>query len=151
MTAAALNRPTRWALALGCGGLLPFVGLAAAVWWLGSTDRSRCLFALLAYGATILSFLGGIHWGFAMRGASDSSIRLLLWGVAPSLLAWLALLLAPEVGLCWLAAGLWICYGVDRSVYPKFGLAAWLPMRLLLTTVASLSCLAGALGQLFNA
>lgn len=156
MTDTAPNRPTRWALGLGYGGLIPFVGLALAAWVLDAPAHSRSLpallvsFALLAYGATILSFLGAIHWGFAMRDASGPTARLLLWGVVPSLLGWLALLLSPVVGLCLLAAGLWVCYAVDRSVYPRFGLGAWLPMRLLLTVVASVSCLAGAARQFLN-
>ena len=147
----ALNRPTRWAWGLGYGGLIPFVSLAVAVWQPGGADRSRVLFALVAYGATILSFLGAIHWGLAMRDAFGPSVGLLLWGVVPSLLAWLAMLLAPAIGLGLLIAGLWACYGVDRSVYPRFGLDVWLRMRLLLTVVASLSCLAGASRQFANA
>ena len=105
----ALNRPTRWAWGLGYGGLIPFVSLAVAVWLLGGADRSRVLFALVAYGATILSFLGAIHWGLAMRDAFGPSVGLLLWGVVPSLLAWLAMLLAPALGLGLLIAGLWTC------------------------------------------
>jgi len=151
MSVTALNRPTRWALGLGYGGLIPFVGLASAAWLLGAADRSCSLHALSAYGATILSFLGAVHWGFAMREASGPSMGLLVWGVALSLLAWLAMLLTPATGLCLLAVGLWACYGVDRVVYPGFGLDSWLGMRLLLTIVASFSCVAGAARQLLNA
>ena len=38
------------------------------------------------------------------------------------------------------AATLWLCFLVDRRVYPAFRLQAWLTMRLVLTTVASASC-----------
>jgi hypothetical protein len=36
------------------------------------------------------------------------------------------------------------CYAVDSKTYPAAGLASWLPMRLRLTTVATLSCVLGA-------
>lgn len=136
---------------MGYGGLIPFVGFAAAVWLPCIAGRSFNLFALLTYGATILSFLGAIHWGLAMRDASGPPAGLLLWGVTPSLLAWIAMLIVPAAGLCVLIVGLWACYGVDRTVYPRFGLGGWLRMRLLLTVVASFSCLAGASRQFASA
>jgi hypothetical protein len=43
-----------------------------------------------------------------------------------------------------MAALLWACFLVDRVLYPRYQLQAWLPMRLRLTLVASLSCLAAA-------
>jgi Protein of unknown function (DUF3429) len=148
MTATAFKTPTPWAQGLGYGGLIPFVGLASAIWFLDPADRSRSMAALLGYGATILSFLGAIHWGFAMRDASAPPRSLLVWGVLPSLLAWAALLVGPQAGLWLVAAGLWACLAVDRVVYTRFGAHAWLPMRLMLTVIASLSCAAGALGAL---
>ena len=66
----------------------------------------------------------------------------------PSLLAWLALLAPLAWGLLLLALLLLTCYAVDRRVYPRHQLQAWLPMRLRLTAVAAASCLAGALGLL---
>lgn len=148
MNVAQRPGPSGRALALGYGGLLPFAGLAAAVWGLDGSARAQSLWALLAYGASILSFLGAIHWGLALRDEAGPSDRLLAWGVVPSLLAWVALLLGPLAGLWLAAAGLGACLAVDRWVYPRFGLQAWLPMRVALTTVASICCVAGALGAL---
>ena len=145
MTAKIFKSPSQWAQRLGYGGLIPFVGLALAVWLQDPSDRSRSLSALQGYGATILSFLGAIHWGLAMREAPGQPTGWLVWGVTPSLVAWVALLLNPAIGLWLIAAGLWACFMVDRLAYPKFGVRAWLPMRLVLTLVASLSCIAGAL------
>jgi Protein of unknown function (DUF3429) len=119
-----------------------------STWLQDPPDRALGIAALLGYGATILSFLGAIHWGFAMRDASTQSTNLLVWGVIPSLLAWVALLLDPVAGLWLVAAGLWGCLAVDRVVYPRFGADAWLPMRLVLTLISSLSCVAGALGAM---
>jgi hypothetical protein len=139
--------PARWAVVLGYGGLLPFVGLGMAAWMLEGASQAQAAFALLAYGATILSFLGAIHWGLAMHDRSGASAAMLTWGVAPSLLAWVALLWGAAGGLGMLAAGLWACWAVDRVVYPRLGLEGWLAMRLTLTSVASLSCVVAMLGS----
>ena len=151
MTATAIKSPTQWANGLGYGGLIPFVGLALAIWLLDPAGRALSASALLGYGAIILSFLGAIHWGFVMRDATAQPRIWLVWSVTPSLMAWVALLLNPinpTAGLCLLAAGLWGCFAVDWVVYHRIGAQTWLPMRLVLTMVASLSCVAGALGSM---
>jgi hypothetical protein len=136
--------PSNWAVRLGYGGLIPFVSLAAAIWLTSSGHQSLAATALLGYGATIVSFLGAIHWGLAMRERPAQSNASLIWGVAPSLLGWLALLLGQGWGLVLITLVLWTCFVVDRVLYPRYQLQAWLPMRLRLTLVASVSCLAGA-------
>jgi len=145
MTQSARSSPSVWAQGLGYGGLIPFVGLALGVWFLVPAEQAWAASSLLAYGATILSFLGAIHWGLTMRDGAGASNGLLVWGVVPSLVAWLALLLPVATGLLLLAAALWLCFAVDRTVYTRMGLRGWLPMRLLLTVVASACCIAGAL------
>jgi hypothetical protein len=52
-------------------------------------------------------------------------------------------LLPLATGLLLLAVVLWLCFAVNRVDYPGPGLQAWVPMRLLLTTVASACCVAG--------
>ena len=138
------NSPSRWAQGLAYGGLIPFVGLALATWFLAPNYHALTASALLGYSATIVSFLGAIHWGLTMRDASSPHAGMLAWGVIPSLVAWVALLLPAASGLLLVAALLWACFAVDRAVYPRYGIRAWLPMRRLLTGVASLSCVAAA-------
>ena len=87
-----------------------------------------------------------IHWGFAMRQA-DAPGSLAGWGVVPSLVAWVAVVMPPYAGLIVLGAMLVACYLVDRRVYPAQGAAAWLTLRFRLTAVASLSCFIGAAGS----
>lgn len=135
--------PSLLARGLGLGGLLPFMGLAAALWWMPPADPSLAGTALLAYGATISSFLGAIHWGLVMRAGAARSALSLLWGVVPSLLGWVALLLDRAQGLLLIAALLWACFAVDRVLYPRYCLQGWLRLRLQLTIGASASCLAG--------
>lgn len=142
---ALRNAPSFAAQALGYAGLLPFVSLALASYLLAPEQQADVLSALRGYAATIVSFLGAIHWGLTLRDAATPSTRMLAWGVLPSLLAWLALMLPISSGLWLLAAGLWACFAVDRQVYPQLGLNDWLAMRLVLSVLASLSCVAGAL------
>lgn len=145
MTVARRPSPAAWAL--GVAGLIPFVAGAAGMLWPSALPwpvPGGAAAALGAYGAVIVSFLGGIHWGLAMAGSGEPSALRLAWGVVPSLIAWPALLLAPAWGLAALAAALVLCFMVDRRSYPALGLAGWLPLRGLLTAVAALSCMAGA-------
>ena len=145
MPDAPLAAPSPAALRLGVAGLLPFVLGAVWVWTSRDAMQAQALAALAAYGAVIVSFLGGIHWGLAFRQAAPRR-ALLVWGVVPSLLAWAALALPFAPGLAWLGAALIACYLVDRRVYADEGLAAWLPLRRRLTVVASVCCFLGAAG-----
>jgi hypothetical protein len=137
--------PTTFVRRLGYGGLAPFVGLALAVWLVEPAQRQSWVLALTAYGATIVSFVGALHWGLVMREPARQSPGTLVWGVMPSLLGWVALLLPGSMGLWTLAVVLWVCFAVDRKTYPDYGVAGWLPMRLHLTTVASMACVLAAL------
>jgi hypothetical protein len=133
----------RLATGLGYAGLLPFVALAAAAWLVPAAYRTQAAFALLAYGAAIASFLGAIHWGLAMRGPLTPPGPL-VWGVFPSLVAWVALLLPLSQGLFTLALLLGICLAVDWRSYPAYGLEQWLSMRLHLTVVGGACLVAGS-------
>lgn len=136
------SKPSVAAQALGLAGLLPFVAGAALPWLMQPGWRMLAASALLTYAALIVSFLGGIHWGLAMRSSAPSKAQL-IWGVAPSLLAWLAVLMDTPWGLLLMAAALLACYGVDHQVYKHQGLGAWLGLRALLTGVAVVCCLSG--------
>ena len=102
-----------FAIMLGLAGLLPFVLCSLGALSLSSDGATRSLLALVAYGATILAFLGGVHWGFALDGggaASERAQRLRFGlGVLPSLIGWAAMLVAfiglPITGLLVLTAG----------------------------------------------
>lgn len=104
---------------LGLAGLLPFWGLALALPILAPDYAAIALAALVGYGAVILAFLGGVHWGVALRPSATPSWARLGWGVAPSLIGWTALLLPPRGGLVLLALGLAAALVVDlRSLGP---------------------------------
>jgi ABC-type amino acid transport system permease subunit len=132
---------------LAYAGLLPFIGLSVLLWLVDPDLHPFVALALAGYGVSIVSFLGGIHWGIGFRNASRMHNAPLFnfgWGVVPSLLAWIAITMPAYAGLPLLALILGLCYAVDRKTYPEAGLEEWLPMRLHLTVVAAISCLMGA-------
>ena len=95
------------ALGLGLGGLIPFVSAPVYMYNAGFFLPAVAA-AQLAYAATILSFLGGVRWGALVTAAPGDpdlapSWAQFSWSVAPSLVAWGALLV-PSV-----AAGQLVC------------------------------------------
>jgi hypothetical protein len=105
MTAACLPR-LPWIL--GLAGLIPFLVTTVAAWWAPMVWQVLAIPAFLYYSAVILSFLGGVQWGVAMslEPADTRGFRTrLLLSMAPSLIAWPALLLHPFSAAWVLAAG----------------------------------------------
>jgi len=104
------------ARALGYAGALPFAGGACAVALdvtVAGLDPFRLL---LGYGAVILSFLGGLHWGRVAAGVPqpDQPASLwLVWSVIPSLLGWAALLMPPLPAVMVLSAGFVLALMID--------------------------------------
>ena len=125
------------ARALGLAGLVPFWVAALAVVLAEGEVEAAALRAQVAYGAVILTFLGGVHWGLALRAPHETSWARLGWGVTPSLLGWIALLMAPRPALALLAASLAAALFVDlRSLGAGVSAAWYLPLRRLLTAAA---------------
>lgn len=144
------NQPPTTALLLGAGGLIPYVVLSSLSVFSVRTQQEYLILILLAYGATIISFLGAIHWGLTMSETLPNRLRL-IWGVTPSLVAWLSLILNAPTGLCVQIIVLWICLLVDTKTYPGHDLSKWLFMRFTLTLVASTSLVIAALNITFLA
>ncbi|MBC7281667.1 DUF3429 domain-containing protein [Hoeflea sp.] len=97
---------TAWFLA-GLGAL-PFLAMAVA----GTVSPAFSAAhlggdtAFLGYGAVILSFMGGVRWGRALTLAEPAlAAEQMILSVAPSLAAWLALLIDRPWSLFLLAAG----------------------------------------------
>jgi hypothetical protein len=87
----------RPALILGFAGLVPLAGSLLIVMF-GQTPAQHLVGEriFLAYAATILAFLGGVRWGAAL---ANPGWRPLLLAVAPSLIAFGALLLDRDPAL----------------------------------------------------
>jgi len=133
------------ALGLGLAGLIPFVAAPAYMYNAGVFLPSIAT-AQLTYGATILSFLGGVRWGLLASGGPHlpPSWSQYSWSVTPSLVAWAALLIpnqAAATTLC--AAGLTTALVLDlkQQGYPDW----FRGLRLILTlgAVVSLLCSLG--------
>lgn len=135
-------------LALGLTGLIPYWGLALGIVTgadLGLGAPALAL-ALAAYGAVILSFLGGIRWGIAVAmEEQDAARRGYLISVVPSLLAWAALALPPEPRL-WTLAGLHVLLGLlDYGLVCREEAPEWFGrLRLILAAGAAAALALGA-------
>ena len=130
----------------GLGGLIPFLGLALACW-----VRPELSEALLAYGATILAFLGAVHWGFALTDGRAPWWRFGL-GVLPALIAWVALLLPVGMGLVLLATGIAATALVERAAARQGVVPApYLALRYVLSAGAIGGLLVGVVALVFIA
>jgi len=133
------------ALFLGLAGLIPFFAMAMVAVSLDDTYHEKAIHALGAYGAVILSFLGGVNWGVVLHDKTAMK----RWGplilsVIPSILAWVALLLPPLYTLSMLAAAMVLQFYLDSESVRKETLPLWYGrLRLMLTTGAVISLLTG--------
>ena len=143
---------------LGYGGLLPFIALALGC-FAGGEYGALGRVALIVYGAVILSFVGALHWAFAMTVANLSAAKrteCFVWSVVPALLAWPAALMmvvssresamsafyGGNVAATMLIVGFVANYVQDIRLTRVATLQTWyLPLRLRLTAVACF-CLA---------
>lgn len=144
-TLAPLPPAVAW---LGYGGLLPFLALTLAS---AGDVHHRLVWSevLVGYGAVILSFVGALHWAFAMLGNGlDAATRraTYLWSVVPALLAWPATWLATSTACIVLGLGFVAHLLQDRRLARSLELPAWyLPLRCRLTVVATLALSATSL------
>lgn len=137
------HTPPAVALGLGWAGLLPFVVLAALGGVADEGTARRAVVAVVAYGAVIVSFIGGAHWGFAsvrLAGGSRSATGLLALSVVPSLVAWIAVLVPPPWSEAVLAIAVIALLALDRwAVAQALAPAWWLRLRLPLSAVAAVA------------
>lgn len=126
------------ALTLGLSGLIPFVAAPMAMAQQGVFMPGLAT-AQMAYGATILSFLGGVRWGILVvpQGEIRPTWMQYIWAVTPSLIAWPALLMPTVAGCVTCMGGLGLTGYLDLIQY---GYPQWFKgLRFVLTTVAILS------------
>ncbi len=139
---------------LGYMGLIPFFACAGLTFFVDANLQKIGQQSLIAYGACILTFLGGIHWGALYRRVNEQDSDLWqttlgwIWGVSPSLIAFWALLTEGWKSYALLIIGLAICWVIDQMKYPTlFSTTEFvkriLQMRTILTVCAILSLSAG--------
>lgn len=134
------------AYVLGLAGAIPFVMCGVAA----SLEGPRAVvgvLALIGYGAVILSFVGAVHWGFALGAPPPVATQLvpslafrLAISTVPGLIGWVAILLAvlsmPEIGLAVLIAG-FIATVATEAKWSRSGLVppGYMALRWLLSAV----------------
>uniref|UniRef100_A0A8C6UUJ9 Transmembrane protein 69 n=1 Tax=Neogobius melanostomus TaxID=47308 RepID=A0A8C6UUJ9_9GOBI len=136
-----LPKSPKPALYLGFSGLLPF---ACPTLFMAVTESfiPELAYAQVAYGASILSFLGGARWGFALPPSSPAKPDWinLANSVVPSLLAWAVMLMSDNIvsATTMLIMGLGIALHYDLSLLPTY--PSWFKaLRSILTIVAVVS------------
>jgi len=136
---------------LGYAGLIPFIALSALVQFAEPPLDFWAANSLLIYSASIASFVGALHWGPLLNPQPPQlhqnfwrNTGAWVWGVIPSLLAWIALHLPFSSGYFLIALTLLTALIVDRRQFhhlieDEVYLADFLKMRTILTLVATLS------------
>lgn len=151
------------AVALGVAGLLPFLGCTVGILLFPrEVPVPRLVAALIDYGAVILAFLGGVHWGFALepapalveptRPATDRK-RLAL-GVVPALIGWAALLVplvsSPLVAIALLIVGFAVTTLVEQQAQRAGSIpAGYMALRWVLSAIVVLCLVAVLLARIF--
>jgi hypothetical protein len=133
---------------IGFAALTPLLGAALLTLSRDVAAAHAALRAFSIYAAAMLSFLGGVRWGFEIARKPDAPNALrLIYATAPSIGGWLLALLVvgdPRVaGASMIFAGLFaVQYVWDRASAHE-GLAPdWYPLlREVLTGGAMLACL----------
>lgn len=142
-------RPARLpatALLAGYGGLIPFAGLAA---WLWLHTPAAAGHVLAVYAAVILSFVGAVHWGWALGGHAGR--QRYAWSVVPALAGWIGASLPPGIALPLLAASLAFVWYQERRGFADGLSAGYLRLRTHLTAGAVVALAAAWVALLVRA
>lgn len=138
------------ALIPGVLGLIPFWGLALLVAMPLDIPADLAMFALVTYGAIILTFVGAIWWGLAVH-APEGAPRswMFIWSVIPSLIGWSGVMVSDVVGIPMIMIGLLMQWALDLAAHracPSL-FAPWILKLRTLLTVAAVIALAIAWWQ----
>ncbi len=123
----AASAADRTAVGLGLLGALPF--LVLSLWLAGIADdhpwRTTTILLLTQYAAVVLSFLGGIRWGLAIRQTGPARTLDLAMTVLPPLVAWASLSVPLPYTFAVLAAafaahGAWDAFAVHTGAAPRW-------------------------------
>lgn len=134
---------------LGLLGLVPFFGLVALAWTAPAPFDGVAEGAWTAYGAAILSFLGGTRWGMELVSRPEGPSPLVLTvSNVPAILGWLAVVLNivnPPLSLGLLVVGFVLQWAWDAATTgqgPRRFPHWYGPLRLVLTAGVLISAAA---------
>ena len=132
-------------IGFGLAGILPYwVAAGVVLTDLDPEQTSRVVWAVVAYGAVGLAFLGGIRWGLALRPwAARGQAWELALSTGPSLAGFAALMAPPVIGISVLIAGLLAQALWDQMCADTGRLPVWFSrLRMVLTSLAVVPLLA---------
>lgn len=126
---------------IGLATLLPLLAAALLIPIQAPSpfDPATVISAMVGYGAVLLSMLGGVRWGMALRPAMGRRQSLTLAaGLLPVLVGWVALFLPAGPALGLLAAafagqGAWDVWAVEAGSGPPW----YGRLRILFTVLAT--------------
>ena len=134
-----------WSRLLGYAGLIPFFGLTLIAVIDIEPASSISARLLLTYGAIILSFVGAVHWGYALdhpKATGDFTV----FSIVPATVAWFSLMLpiAYAYGVLCVAFAGWFFYETNSNIGRHF--PVWYKeLRLHLTAGACLTLVLAAM------
>ncbi len=138
-----MTQAPRPAMILGWSGVLPFAGLTGALAF-GLGDSDQITSALRLYGAVIVSFMGGVHWGVATL-RSEARLSPYAVSVLPALWGWGMAFAPAPIGLVGLAAGFLLLLAYDLRCVRLGDLPDWYGrLRLWLTSGVCLCLIAAS-------
>ncbi|WP_075995528.1 DUF3429 domain-containing protein [Salaquimonas pukyongi] len=129
---------------LGIAGLLPFAACAVLLLLLGRQNAlaGPVIEIFTSYSMIVLSFLGGIRWGYALLPAQDGETpdhpMILAWSVLPAIVAWSTVFFSRPAALAILliaycVQGVWDSFSAHSGSLPR-----WIaPLRIMLTVAAA--------------
>jgi Protein of unknown function (DUF3429) len=140
------DRTPATAAILGAAGMLPFIALTVAPVAGVEPFGRPPLVVLGLYGAVILSFMGAVHWGLALRAkpGDDPTVGYVA-SVLPGLMGWFALAFLPlAIALRVMALGFVLILLFDLRVVRLGGAPAWYGRLRVPLTAIVVSCMLGA-------
>mmetsp|Transcript_40223 Transcript_40223/g.159811 ORF Transcript_40223/g.159811 Transcript_40223/m.159811 type:complete len:217 (-) Transcript_40223:1347-1997(-) len=120
---------------LGYAGLIPFAAGAFGSYH----DQYRYVAVDMerAYGAVILTFLGAVHWGLAIRVKGRMALPMYLFSVAPSMLGWLSTQLPILSAYPVLVLAFSAVHMMEARIFPRLQIPRWYSkLRLRLNVLA---------------
>ncbi len=134
-----LNKSEKLFIFIGLLGLFPFsIGLLDLL-----INKNNLFFVVNLpkyYGSIILTFLGAIYWGSILNLPRENLVTeqirfcIIIWSVAPSILAIIILTMKSNFSLLLLSIGFLLCQLVDEICYKFLLFPSWyLPLRRTLT------------------
>ncbi len=134
---------------VGYAGVLPFLAALLGIGLAPQFEQREFAQRLaVGYGASILSFVGAVHWGLAVAGRWSWQPGRVLGAILPSVVATVAVLIGGQRGLGLLVAGFGLFWIYEHQRCAALLPAGYLRLRRTLSvTVCALLALTMVLSE----